>query len=78
MKTIWFRDCKTQEEKEARRKEILGYRNSFDALREVLISQKKKPADRDYGADWHLKQIAVNEHNHVIDTVIDLITLEKE
>lgn len=76
MHTAWL---KYKRDKEERRKEVLGYRNAFDDLREVLErSFKKKEAVRDYGPGWAEKQIAVNEYNAALDDVISLINIDKE
>lgn len=74
MQAIWFKSYRNKEE---RRKEILGYRNAFDALREILEQKRKEPV-RDYGPGWAEKQIAVNEYNAVIDEVLNLINVDKE
>ncbi len=39
MHSVWFKGTK---DKEARRKEIMGYRNGFDALKEILERDFKK------------------------------------
>ena len=76
MQAIWLKGYKDKEE---RRKEILGYRNAFDALREILEQEfKKKPAVRDYGPGWAEQQMAVNEYNAVIEDIIKLINVDKE
>ena len=76
MQTIWLKGHK---DKDQRKKEVLAYRNAFDALREVLEQEyKKKPAVRDYEVpNWELRQVAANEHNAVIDNIIKLITLDE-
>lgn len=74
MHTIWFKGTKDKEE---RKKEVLGYRNAFDALAEVLEG-KRKTAVRDYSPGWAEKQIAVNEYNAVIEEVLSIIKLDKE
>jgi hypothetical protein len=76
MHTAWFKGHK---DKEARTKEIMGYRNAFDALTEILEQEfKKKDAVRDYGPGWAEQQIAVNEYNYAIDRILDLINVNKE
>ncbi len=66
--------------KEERKQEVLGYRNAFDALKEILQKHyKKKDACRDYlEAGWASKQIAINEYNQAIDDILNLITVDKE
>ena len=36
MNEKWLRGCKTDKEKEDRRKEVLNYRNAFDDLTKIL------------------------------------------
>ena len=68
MQTAWLKGLKGQD-KEKRKAEVLGYRNAFDSLKEIL--------ERDYEApNWELRQIAVNEYNQSLDDLIKLITLE--
>ena len=77
MDSRWFKGTR---DKEARKQEVLGYRNAFDALREILETDfKKKEAVRDYGnPGWAYQQIAVNEYNRVLEDVLNLINLSKE
>ncbi len=77
MNTAWLKGYK---DKEARRKEIMGYRNGFDALKEILERDfKKKENVREYGdPQWVHKQMAVNEYNQALDDLLKLITIEKE
>ena len=76
MQAVWFKGSK---DKEQRRKEIEGFRNAFDALKEILERDfKKKPAVRDYSdPNWMANQIAVNEYNQVLEDMLKLITIEK-
>lgn len=80
MDARWFKGCKTADEKKQRTQELLGYRNAFDHLREILDSDfKKKEANRDYSDEgWHYRQIAINEYNAVLNDVLKLITLNKD
>ena len=77
MQTIWLKGYK---DKDQRKKEVMAYRNAFDALREVLEQEyKKKPAVRDYEVpNWELRQVAVNEYNQCLDDLLKLIQLDKE
>jgi hypothetical protein len=60
------------------KEEVLAFRNAFDALQEILVTDfKKKEAVRDYSPGWEYKQIAVNEYNQSIEDVLKLITLTK-
>ncbi len=77
MHSAWF---KGKKDKEARRKEVMGYRNGFDALREILERDfKKKENVREYGdPQWVHKQMAVNEYNQALEDLLKIINLEKE
>lgn len=78
MHHLWVQGCKTQEDKEARRSEVLAYRRAFEDLSEILEGHfKKKEAFREYGSPgWVAEQIARNEYNQVIQDVRKLITLD--
>lgn len=76
MHTAWLRNHRNKAE---RKKEIEGYRNAFDALREVLEKEfKKKDSVRDYGPGWAEKQIAANEYNAALTDILTLINIDKE
>ena len=79
MQSAWLKGLKTGQ-KEKREAEVIGYRNAFDSLKEILERDyKKKQSVRDYEApNWELRQIAANEYNQALDDLIKLITLDKE
>lgn len=79
MQATWIKSLKGQA-REDRIKEVLGYRNAFDALKEILEKEfKRKTSVRDYEVpNWEFRQIAINEYNQVLDDVLKLITLVKE
>lgn len=79
MQSVWIKGH-TGANKEKRKAEVLGYRNAFDDLKEILEQNfKKKEAVRDYDTpNWEYQQVAVNEYNQVLDDVLKLITLNKE
>jgi virulence-associated protein VapD len=73
MQAIWFRNSK---DKEIRKAEVLGYRNAFDDLKEILEQHyMKRDAVREYSHGWEYKQVAVNEYNAVLDDILNLIDL---
>ena len=76
MHSAWFKGTK---DKEARRKEVMGYRNGFDALKEILERDfKKKENVREYSdPQWVHKQMAVNEYNQVLEDLLKLITIKE-
>ena len=76
MQAIWLKSLKG-EARQRRKEEVLRYRNAFDDLREILEQHYlKKDAVRDYSPGWEYKQIATNEWNAAIDTLLDLIDLQ--
>jgi hypothetical protein len=73
MQAIWLRSSK---DKDSRKAEVLGYRNAFDELKEILEQHyMKRDAVRDYSHGWEYKQVAVNEYNAVLDDILNLIDL---
>jgi hypothetical protein len=78
VKTSWFKGL-TGEAKTKRIKDIMGHRNAFDDLKEILEQNyRKKPSVRDYDVpNWEHRQIAVNEYNQCLDDLLQLITLTK-
>jgi hypothetical protein len=79
MLSTWIKGLKA-EAKEKRISEVMGYKNAFDDLKEILEKEfKKKPCVRDYEIpNWEIRQVAVNEYNQAVDDLIKLITLVKE
>lgn len=76
MQAVWLKGLKG-EARERRKGEVLAYRNAFDDLREILEQHYlKKEAVRDYSPGWEFKQVATNEWNAAIDTLLDLIDLQ--
>lgn len=76
MQAVWLKGLKG-EARERRKGEVLAYRNAFDDLREILEQHYlKREAVRDYSPGWEFKQVATNEWNAAIDTLLDLIDLQ--
>ena len=74
----WLKGCKTNAEKEERKRTVLSYRNSFEDLTEIMETMRRKPANRDYSSPgWQYQQIAANEFNAALDEIIKLITVSK-
>ena len=75
MQAIWLKGLKGAE-RDHRKVEVMGYRNAFDGLREILEQHYlKREAVRDYSPGWEFKQVAVNEYNAVLDDILNLIDL---
>ena len=80
MKSSWFKECKTNEEKFAVRQAVLSNRESLDRLRQVLepmLKETTPAADYD-SPSWAYKQADRNGFNRAVTTVLDLINLDKE
>ncbi len=76
MHAKWMKGCKTNKEREERKKQLQGYRSAFDELEMHLLGMRKSAANRNYSSQgWAHEQISVNEYNAAID---DLMALIKE
>lgn len=80
MKAIWFKSCKTKEEKEAARQSVLSNRASLDSLKEILEPMLKETAPTaDYDSpSWAYKQADRIGYNRALNQVLDIINLDKE
>jgi hypothetical protein len=66
-------------DRDRRKVEVMGYRNAFDDLRQILEQHYlKRDAVRDYSLGWEYKQVAVNEYNAVLDDILNLIDLNRK
>jgi len=75
MQAKWFSGLNGSD-RDRRKVEVMGYRNAFDDLRQILEQHYlKRDAVRDYSPGWEYKQVAVNEWNAVIDDILNLIDL---
>lgn len=75
MQTVWTKGYK---DKEARKKEILAYRNAFDALKEVLEKEYVPAPPSDYeNPAWAYKQAHINGQNQMLERVMSLITVKE-
>lgn len=71
----WFKGI-PKDQKEARKKELLQYRNAFDALREVL-SQEVEDFSADYDCpSWSHKQADINGANRKLRSILKLIDIK--
>lgn len=80
MKAIWFKGCKTKEEKGKVRQSLMASRHTLEALEGILESMlKETPASTDYDSpSWAYKQADRLGHNRALNQVLDLINLDKE
>ena len=75
MHQYWLKGHK---DREARKKEVLGYRRALSDLKEVLEREfKKKEAVREYESGWEYKQIATNEYNACLADVLKLLDIKE-
>lgn len=75
MHMYWLKGHK---DKEARTKQVKGYKFVLDDLKDILEQNfKKKEAVRDYEPGWEYKQIATNEYNACLADIIKLIDLKE-
>ena len=69
----WFKGIPDEVSEDDREKQVLGYRNAFDALREVLQREVQEFAP-DYDiASWANKQADVNGANRMLRSILKLI-----
>ncbi len=80
MKTNWFKECKTKEDKVRVRQTILSNRESLDRLKEILEPLlKDTPPTADYDSpSWAFKQADRIGYNRALNQVLELINLDKE
>jgi hypothetical protein len=80
MKAIWFKDCKTKEEKEKLKQSILSQKEVLDRLKGILEPMLKgvQPANDYDKPSWAFKQADRNGFNRALTDVLDLIKLDKE
>ncbi len=61
------------------KEEVDRFRPALEALKEILETDfLKKEAVRDYSPGWEYKQIAVNEWNSALESVIKLLKIEDD
>lgn len=80
MDTLWFRGCKTDEDKENRKKEVEGFKPVLRELDQLIAEYlPKRPSVRNYDSpNWMAEQIAVNEYNAALDRLRKLIEIKPE
>jgi len=80
MKTAWYRDCQTQEQKDARKQSILSSSEGFLQLEYILESMlEDRPTSVDYNSpNWSHKMADRVGYNRALTQVLDLINLSKE
>ena len=80
MKTAWYRDCQTQEQKDARKQSILSSSEGFLQLEYILESMlEDRPTTADYDSPaWSHKMADRIGYNRALTQVLDLINLSKE
>ena len=80
MKASWFKECKTNADKEQVRKLLNSNKEGFDRLKDILEPMLKEAlptADYD-SPSWAYKQADRIGYNRALTTVLDLINLDKE
>ena len=74
MQSIWFKGVK---DKEVKKKELLSYRNAFEALREVLEEQFEESVPDYKSPSWAYEQADVNGANRKLRQILNLITIKE-
>jgi hypothetical protein len=80
MKSHWFKQCKTKEDKEKVKQSLLSNQDSLLRLEVILESLlKESPSSADYdSASWAYKQADRIGYNRALNQVLDIINLDKE
>jgi hypothetical protein len=80
MKAVWFKECKTKEDKDRVRQSILSSQESFFRLESILESMLKEiPSQADYDSpSWAYKQADRIGYNRALNLVLDIINLDSK
>jgi len=79
MQAVWFKGLNTKTAKEERRKELLSYRQAFEALQEHLRQWEKHTTGADYNSpSWAYKQADQIGYNRAIQDVLKLIDIKEK
>lgn len=78
MKAVWFKECKTKEDKDSVRQTILSNQESLLRLESILESLlKETPTSTDYDSpSWAYKQADRIGYNRALNQVLDIINLD--
>lgn len=78
MKAVWFKECKTKEDKDSVRQTILSNPESLLRLESILESMlKETPTSADYDSpSWAYKQADRIGYNRALNQVLDIINLD--
>ena len=77
MQSRWFKGITNAEEKEKRRQEVLGYRNAFDALKEILVEDFEEGTPDYNSPSWAYEQADRNGANRMLKRVLTLIEIKE-
>lgn len=77
MHSAWLKGI-PQKDKDARRKEILAYRNAFDELKKLLEEEFEETVPDYDNPSWSHKQADVNGANRKLQQIINLITIKEK
>jgi hypothetical protein len=80
MKSHWFKQCKTKEDKESVRQTLMSNRESLLRLEVILESLlKESPSSADYDSpSWAYKQADRIGYNRALNQVLDIINLDNK
>jgi hypothetical protein len=78
MKSHWFKQCKTKEDKEKVKQSLLSNQESLLRLESILESMlKETPTSADYDSpSWAYKQADRIGYNRALNQVLDIINLD--
>tara|TARA_R100001463_G_scaffold26933_6_gene62707 strand:- start:12896 stop:13138 length:243 start_codon:yes stop_codon:yes gene_type:complete len=80
MKSVWFKECKTKEDKFGVRQIVLSNRESLERLKAILEPMLKESVTQaDYDSpSWAYKQADRIGYNRALNQVLEIINLDKE
>jgi hypothetical protein len=78
MKAVWFKECKTKDDKASVRQILLSNQESLLRLESILESLlKETPSQTDYDSpSWAYKQADRIGYNRALNQVLDIINLD--
>jgi len=80
MKAAWFKECKTNADKDKVKQVIFSQREILERLKVILepMLRDVQPASDYDNPSWAYKQADRNGYNRAVTTVLELINLDKE
>jgi len=82
MNSLWFKDCKTTEDKKKRKQTLFGIQNLLDLLKDELEKELKslqRGSIQDYNnPSWAYLEADRQGQYRALSKVVQILTIEKE